>query len=150
MADASEKAKSLATITLIPERRRRPFVGPDGDQSAAAAAASHVGDDHDGQHRQDQHEDPVAGRVVDRPDVVAEQVGVPDLGALHTAGVVAVLEQHQLDRRPRPSVTIARLIPLVRTAGRPKMTPSGTAAATPASSPSRNGMSKTATSRPAT
>ena len=56
----------------------------------------------DRQHRHDQHEDPVAGRVVDRPDVVAEQVGVPDLGALDTAGVVAVLEQHQLDRGSQP------------------------------------------------
>ena len=80
-----------------PERRRRPFVGADGDQPTAAAATSHVGDHHDRQHRHDQHEDPVALRVVDRADVVAEQVGVADLGALHPAGVVAVLEQHQLD-----------------------------------------------------
>ena len=80
-----------------PQRRRRPFVGAHGDQSTAAAATSHVGDHHDRQHRHDQHEDPVALRVVDRPDVVAEQVGIPDLCALHAAGVVAVLEQHQLD-----------------------------------------------------
>ena len=51
---------------------------------------------------------------------------------------------------PRPSVTMARLMPRVRTAGRPKIRPSGTAAATPASRPSMNGMWNTATSRPAT
>ena len=45
---------------------------------------------------------------------------------------------------------MARLIPRVRTAGSPKIRPSGTAAATPANSPSRNGMSNTATRRPAT
>ena len=51
---------------------------------------------------------------------------------------------------PRPSVTIARLIPRVRTAGSAKTSPSGTAAATPATSASRNGMWNTATRRPAT
>ena len=79
------------------ERGGRPLVGAHGDQPTAAAAAPHVGDHDDGQHRHHQHEDPVALRVVDRADVVAEQVGVADLGALHAAGVAAVLEQHQLD-----------------------------------------------------
>ena len=53
----------------------------------------------DGEQRHGEHEDAVALRVVDRADVVAEQVGVADLGALDAAGVVAVAEQHQLDRR---------------------------------------------------
>ncbi len=45
---------------------------------------------------------------------------------------------------------MARLMPRVRTAGRANTKPSGTAAATPATSASRNGMSNTATRRPAT
>ena len=51
---------------------------------------------------------------------------------------------------PSPNVTIARLMPRVRAAGKAKMNPSGTAARTPATSASRNGMSNTATRRPDT
>ncbi len=51
---------------------------------------------------------------------------------------------------PSPSVTIARLMPRVRTAGRPNTSPSGTVAATPISAPSRKGRSWEAHNRPAT
>ena len=51
---------------------------------------------------------------------------------------------------PSPSVTMARLMPRVRTAGRANTNPRGTAAATPANNANRKGMSWTATSRPAT
>ena len=46
-------------------------------------------------------------------------------------------------------MTIARLMPRVRTAGSAKSTPSGIAAATPSSSASQNGVPWAATSRPA-
>ncbi len=51
---------------------------------------------------------------------------------------------------PRPSVTIARLMPRVRTAGSAKSTPSGIVARTPMMAPTQNGMSCVEMSRPAT
>ena len=92
-----------------------------------------------------------SGRVGDRVDVQAEQRGVADLRALRSRPCSRRLPNSISSIAvPRPSVTIARLMPRVRTAGTRRARRAGRSPATPTSSASQNGDPCGSTSRPAT
>ena len=108
------------------ERRRRPFVGAHRDQSSAGSRPAQVGDDQAGEHESDEAHHRPTVRVVGVVDVDPEELApsrrvVPpsnpspiqsDL-ANTTAWIV----------KPRPSVTMARLTPRVRSAGQREQQP---------------------------
>ena len=78
IADANENANSLATITSIPSAAAARSLVRTAISRRPLRPASHVGDHDDREHRHDQHEDRRSARgMVDRSDVVAEQVGLP-------------------------------------------------------------------------